>query len=358
MARYDYIGARRVARRDYGNATRMVYQYDELKRVTGTTHILDPDGIAGVFDNRAYTWDAMHNKTSRRDLMPGGVTNIYSYDSLYRMIRSSRTSTNPIPEVVDYGLDGVGNRTTVSGGTHPGSYTMDPSLPGPADAQLNQYSTTSFDIRRNDDNGNLAFVNRGLPNEKVFVYDYRNRMVLHSNQASATVTSYAYDALGRRIQKVVDDGTPETTRFFHQAWQVVEEQDENGATLATYVYGRYIDEPLTMQRGGTNFFYHGDDLYNVMKVTDAAGDVVESYDYGDYGQPRFFDENGVEILESRIGNPYLFTGRRFDSESGFYYYRTRYLDPEAGRFTTRDTIGIWGDPDNLGNGYTYVGNNP
>ena len=29
----------------------------------------------------------------------------------------------------------------------------------------------------------------------------------------------------------------------------------------------------------------------------------------------------------------------------------------AGRFTTRDTIGIWGDDDNLGNGYAYVGNN-
>jgi hypothetical protein len=26
-----------------------------------------------------------------------------------------------------------------------------------------------------------------------------------------------------------------------------------------------------------------------------------------------------------------------------YWYRTRYLDPIAGRFTTRDTIGIWGE---------------
>jgi RHS repeat-associated protein len=40
------------------------------------------------------------------------------------------------------------------------------------------------------------------------------------------------------------------------------------------------------------------------------------------------------------------------------FYRTRYLDPKVGRFTTRDTIGIWGDPANLGNGYAYVGNNP
>ena len=59
-----------------------------------------------------------------------------------------------------------------------------------------------------------------------------------------------------------------------------------------------------------------------------------------------------------VGDPYAFTGRRFDEESGLYYYRTRYMDPAAGRFISRDTIGIWGDLANLGNGYAYVGNNP
>jgi len=54
----------------------------------------------------------------------------------------------------------------------------------------------------------------------------------------------------------------------------------------------------------------------------------------------------------------MFNGRPYDSETGLYYYRTRYLDPRTGRFTTRDRLGIWGDPQNLGNGYTYVNNNP
>ena len=47
-------------------------------------------------------------------------------------------------------------------------------------------------------------------------------------------------------------------------------------TTATYVYGNYIDEVLTMRRGGVDHFYHGDDLYNVMAVTDAAGDVAQA----------------------------------------------------------------------------------
>jgi RHS repeat-associated protein len=107
-----------------------------------------------------------------------------------------------------------------------------------------------------------------------------------------------------------------------------------------------------------DYFYHGDDQHNVMVVTDASGGVVERYEYNDYGQPTIFDNQGNPLTASAIGNPYLFNGGHYDAETGLYYYRTRYLDPAAGRFITRDTIGIWGDPINLGNAYTYVGNNP
>ena len=44
--------------------------------------------------------------------------------------------------------------------------------------------------------------------------------------------------------------------------------------------------------------------------------------------------------------------------SNSYDYRTRYYDPYLGRFLRIDTIGLWGDPNNLGNPYAYCGNNP
>ena len=90
-----------------------------------------------------------------------------------------------------------------------------------------------------------------------------------------------------------------------------------------------------MQRGSEVYYYHTDDLFNVMAVTNAAGAVVERYEYQDYGEPSFFDSSGGAIGGSAIGNPYLFTGRRYDLETGLYNYRTRYLDPKAGRFTNR-----------------------
>jgi elongation factor Tu len=89
-------------------------------------------------------------------------------------------------------------------------------------------------------------------------------------------------------------------------------------------------------------------MFNVTAITEPTGIVVDRYNYGDYGAP---------FATSTIGNPYLFSGRRYDAETGLYYYRSRYLDPRAGRFIQRD-LGIWSDPANLGNAYAYAGNNP
>jgi RHS repeat-associated protein len=66
----------------------------------------------------------------------------------------------------------------------------------------------------------------------------------------------------------------------------------------------------------------------------------------------------LTLTASAYGNPFLFTGRRWDGRTGYYDYRTRPFDPAVGRFLSRDKIGVWGDPLGLGNGYAYVGNNP
>ena len=69
---------------------------------------------------------------------------------------------------------------------------------------------------------------------------------------------------------------------------------------------------------------------------------------------KIFDNNGNEISESSIGNPYGFTGRRFDKETGLWYYRNRMYSANLGRFMQRDPAG-YVDGLNL---YAYVKNNP
>jgi RHS repeat-associated protein len=53
-------------------------------------------------------------------------------------------------------------------------------------------------------------------------------------------------------------------------------------------------------------------------------------------------------------NPFRFKGREWDEESGLYFLRTRYYDPEVGRFIQRDKIGLAGG----WNLYLYTQNNP
>jgi RHS repeat-associated protein len=114
-----------------------------------------------------------------------------------------------------------------------------------------------------------------------------------------------------------------------------------------------------------HFHFLTDDQHSVVALQRASdGEIVERISYSDYGAPLFENTDsaspdyGQERDASFYGNPYAFTGRRWEPGLQLYDYRFRWFDPSTGRFITRDPIGIWGDNINLGNGYTYVGNNP
>ncbi|GIW80237.1 MAG: hypothetical protein KatS3mg105_2044 [Gemmatales bacterium] len=51
---------------------------------------------------------------------------------------------------------------------------------------------------------------------------------------------------------------------------------------------------------------------------------------------------------------YRFTGREFESITGFQYHRARYYDPGTGRWTSQDPLGLLADI----NPYRYAGNSP
>jgi len=52
-------------------------------------------------------------------------------------------------------------------------------------------------------------------------------------------------------------------------------------------------------------------------------------------------------------NPFQCTGRESDTETGLYYYRARYYDPNAGRFVSEDPVRYLGGP----NFYAYAEDN-
>ncbi len=364
IADYSFLGPHRVDEKVLGNNTVTTFGYSPSRRIETTTHHSIP--LSQDFDVRTATWDRMGNRLSRSD---GTVTTSYEYDSIYRMIESDRTGLNPRTVIFD--LDAAGNRDSVGGGLAGGDYVL-----GSQGSSVHQYSQTPFDYRFHDDNGNTIHARQlsppfyysqggGVGGQAVplkvpphIFYDYRDQMVRFVDSSAGQTHTYDYDVLGRRIRKTIDvQGAAQETRYFYFGNRVIEERDGTNATQATYAYGRYIDEVLAMDRSGSRIFYHTDDQYNVIHLTDESGaNLLEAYDYDDYGLP--LDPSQNPIPGSTFNNPYLFNGRRFDPETGWYYYRARYFDPDAGRFTTRDPIGVWGDGQNLGNGYIYAGNNP
>jgi RHS repeat-associated protein len=105
-----------------------------------------------------------------------------------------------------------------------------------------------------------------------------------------------------------------------------------------------------MTREGQTYFYHADGLGSIRQLSDSTGTSVQSYTYNSFGQ--------IVDQQDSITNPYTFTGREYDPETGLYYYRARYYDPRIGQFLQEDPVAGWlVEPQSL-NLHSYVFNNP
>jgi len=158
--------------------------------------------------------------------------------------------------------------------------------------------------------------------------------------------SNPYDPGGRRIEK---SGNGEAIKYCYDGDHVIAEYDGNDRLLRKYVHGARVDEPVCMidvADSNAVYYYHFDGLGSVVALSDSNGDSCQSYEYTVYGQVAAEDPNHP--------NPYMFTGRQFDIETGLYYYRARYYNPHIGRFMQTDPVGY---ADGI-NWYLYCRNNP
>ena len=197
------------------------------------------------------------------------------------------------------------------------------------------------------------------------VYDAWNRLVLLSD-ADGTVQENAYDARGfRTVRKLYSAGALTETRHFYydSDWRCLEER-LNGATTADrqYVWGlRYIDDLVLRDRDTTGDGTLDERLYalqdanwNVVALTDTAGNVQERYAYDAYGTPSVLNAD----FTIKANTPYdwqtLFCGYRSDPTVGLYHVRFRVYHPRLGTWVSRDPA-LYADGTGL---LQYVMSNP
>ena len=205
--------------------------------------------------------------------------------------------------------------------------------------RMDSAMTTVFTVAY-DANGNTLTDAQG----RSFTWDFENRLTQAIVPGTnGGTTTFRYDPFGRRIEK---SGPLGTTNYLYDAFRLVEEVAGNGSVLASYTQGLHIDEPFAELRLGTASYYQADDLGSITSLGNASGVIAGTFTYDGFGK--------LTASTGSVTNPLQFTAREADSETGLYYYRARYLDPNIGRFVSEDPGGTVGGL----NLYDYVLNNP
>jgi YD repeat-containing protein len=367
LTSYEYEGPGRLGRIARANGINSRYQWNGLvnpanapgdfgwQQVSGINHQVAGGGT--VVDRRIARYDRNQNRTERTQTVPffgGGPTrtNTFAYDALDR-IGGKLDSALGLIRI--YELDANGNRVNVLSNGVVQPYIMDATFPDPADFQMNQYTLTPFVLapEQYDANGNLISRVTAAAQWQ-FTYDYTDRLVAVDDLSGgfpAPLISYSYDALGQRVSKTIyPSGLPPVTTMFRRepadddCDSVILEEYVNGTLRRTYAFPDVFDQKgrVMFTDAGETFYFLCDDLGNTLALADAAGNVVERYDYDDFGAPYFLSADGFPTgeTESGVGNPFLFGGLEWEPQLGFYHRVGRtsggdYFDPQTGQSTSK-----------------------
>ena len=176
---------------------------------------------------------------------------------------------------------------------------------------------------------------------------------------------FTYDYLGRRVQKVVSvwNGTgftPQSTSLFvYAGWNLLAVVNAQATIQQSYMWGNDLSGTPTKAGGvggllmasisSTNCFATYDGNGNITSLINAADkSLAARYEYNPYGN--LLRETGSLARQ----NPFRFSTKVCDDETGLIYYNYRFYSPNLGKWISRDP-----SQENAGmNLYCFVKNNP
>ena len=152
---------------------------------------------------------------------------------------------------------------------------------------------------------------------------------------------FAYDALGRRVRKEFE-GT--VTEFVWDGDDLVHEKvtraDGTGPAITTWVFEPGAFAPVAKLEGAKRYSVVTDHLGTPTEMLNEAGKLAWRAQLDVWGVPR--EDLDSIAQDERAKNPWRYPGQYQDEETGLYYNRFRYYDPEAGRYIGADPVGLRG----------------
>jgi RHS repeat-associated protein len=309
------------------------YNYDLAGRLQDLTH---RKANNATIANYGLTYDAADRLTQVTSIDGPSIFDYDVTDQLTSADHATQTDEN-------YGYDLNGNRTNAGNQT----------------GGNNQLLTDGTYNYAYDDEGNRirrTAIATGVVTE--YSWDYRNRLtqVTEKNAAGVVVRSsdYKYDVYNDRIAKTVDlDGVgtqiATTERYVYDGDHIALVFDGQGNQVQRFLYGTQVDQVLVQENGNGDLLWALADYQgSVRDVVDSQGNTLNHIVYDSFG-------NVTSQANSAVNFRFGYTGREFDVETGLYYYRARYYDPQTGQFIGQDPLSFGAGDSNL---YRYVGNSP
>ena len=189
-----------------------------------------------------------------------------------------------------------------------------------------------------------------------YVWDGDNRLLSMTSHpfspaSSSNALHFRYDAQGRRISKTVSNYSGSSwskvldEKYLYDGWnQLTSLNASNSAVVRAFLWGTDLSGSMqgaggvggllaVNAKGSGVAFVAYDGNGNVAALIDAAlGNTVANYDYGPFGE--VIRASGTL---SKL-NPFRFSTKFQDDETGLLYYGYRFYDPSAGRWLSRDPV--------------------
>ncbi len=213
--------------------------------------------------------------------------------------------------------------------------------------EVHQLANLAGTAQTFDANGNLTISHTGMTLNWEEGNGRLDQTVVPSGAAVGIegTNEYGYDAENRRLwKKITRSGSvSEHTVFIYAGPNCIAEYDAGSAAASPdqeYIYGQAIDSLLLIAHDNNT------EQLNVLRnqqwsiaglTKDSDGSIAELYSYDVFGKRTILAANGTTIrTTSSYNNPYGYTSRRHDDESGLMYYRARYYNQETSEFISQD----------------------